>query len=383
MALASFGCVSDFAEQFAEIVTCGDGSFEVALDQLLFRANEYGPLEARFGKRRQAHEHVGPREAALAAALQHATEEILFGLARRLHEQTGSKNLCLAGGVMMNCVALGRLLGESDYEDIFVQPVAHDAGTAIGAALASLYAETNCSDRWVMNNPYLGPEFTEQDMAQAFQAAGVTFRRTEEATHDAARAIADGKIIAWFQGAAEAGPRALGNRSILADPRWPGSKELINQKAKHREYFRPFAPAILAEHASDWFEIPRDSLSLRFMSYALPVRPEKIHRVPAIVHVDGTGRLQVVDRRMNSAFHQLVSTFHAMTDVPMVINTSFNTYDEPMVCSPTDAVRTFLRTDLDRLYMGGLVADNPRIARRGESEKQRVQVPSARMADAA
>ena len=224
-------------------------------------------------------------------------------------------------------------------------------------------------ERWVMQNPYLGPEYSREEMENAFGEAGLQYRWSPDAGREAAKSIAEGKIIGWFQGAAEAGPRALGNRSILADPRRAGSKELINLKAKHREYFRPFAPAVLAEHADKWFEIPRDSFSLRFMSYALPVRPEKHHAVPAIVHVDGTGRLQVVDRAVNPAFHQLVTAFHELTDVPMVINTSFNTYDEPMVCSPADAVRTFVRTDLDRLFLGNLVAENPRIARKQGDRK--------------
>jgi carbamoyltransferase len=384
MALASFGCPSDFAEEFAEIVRCGDdGSFEVALDKMIFRAEQYGPLEELFGRRRRSEEHFGPRESAVAAALQDATEKILFGFARRLHQETGSKNLCLAGGVMMNCVALGKMLGESPFEDFFVQPIAHDAGTALGAAFAALYDETDCTDRWVMKNPYLGPEYTETEMAQAFSAAGLKVHRSENAAAEAAEAVAGGKIIGWFQGAAEAGPRALGNRSILADPRLPGSKELINQKAKHREYFRPFAPAVLAEHASEWFEVPRDSMSLRFMSYALPVRPEKWNEVPAILHVDGTGRLQVVDREFNANFHRLVSCFHEITGVPMVINTSFNTFDEPMVCSPEDAVRTFTRTDLDQLFMGSLVAENPRTARRGQGVKSKTRRAAAPLARAA
>ena len=255
------------------------------------------------------------------------------------------------------------------FDEVFVQPVAHDAGTALGAAFAALYAETSCTDRWVLKNPYLGPEFTDKQMLEALQTAGVAFHRSADISRETAQAIADGQIIGWFQGAAEAGPRALGNRSILADARHGGSKELINLKAKHREYFRPFAPAVLAEDANDWFEIPRDSVSLRYMSYALPVRAEKRNAVPAIVHVDGTGRLQVVDRELNPAFHQLITDFKTITGVPMVVNTSFNTYDEPMVCSPEDAVRTFVRTDLDQLIMGNLIAQNPRTARRAEDRK--------------
>lgn len=358
MALAAFGSAAEFSREFSRLMARRDGSFEVAADQLRFRAEDYGPLERCFGPRREPGGIVGPRDAAVAAALQEATEDVLGGLADRLHRQTGSSNLCLAGGVMMNCVALGRLLA-GPFDEIFVQPVAHDAGTAIGAALAALYAETACSERWVMDSPYLGPEYSESEMAHALEAAGLTFQKSPNAGEEAAQAIADGQIIGWFQGAAEAGPRALGNRSILADPRPAASKDLINLKAKHREYFRPFAPAVLAEHASDWFEIPRESPSLRYMSFALPVRPERRQQVQAIVHVDGSGRLQVVDSRLNPRFHGLISAFRRLTGIPLVVNTSFNTYDEPIVCSPADAVRTFVRTDLDRLFMGDLIADRP------------------------
>lgn len=375
MALASFGDASDLATEFSELIQYGGGSFQVALDKLLFRIDQFEPLERRFGTRRQANAMVGPREAAVAAALQQATEEILLDLAERLHAETGSDSLCLAGGVMMNCVAMGRILKDGPFAKVFVQPVAHDAGTAIGAALSALYSETDCAERWVMKRPYLGPEYSEEETAAAFRQAGARFRASSETAREAARALADGKIIGWFQGPAEAGPRALGNRSILADPRRGGSKELINLKVKHREYFRPFAPAVMAEHANDWFEIPRHSPSLGFMSFALPVCAEKQNEVPAIVHVDGTARPQVVDHDLNPAFYALISSFHELTGVPLVVNTSFNTFDEPMVCSPVDAVRTFLRTDLDQLYMGNLVADNPRTARRDTVRSRRDKRP--------
>ncbi len=379
MALTSFGAASDLAAPFSGLVTVTDGSFEVAPEELLFRVDEYGPLERRFGPRRARDGILGPRDAAVAAALQSATEEILGTLAERLHRETGSENLCLAGGVMLNCVALGRLLRDGPFANVFVQPIAHDAGTALGAALAVFHEESDSTERWVMKSPYLGPEFFETDFKEALQAAGIgSYHQSEDPAREAAQAIADGKIIGWFQGAAEAGPRALGNRSILADPRTGASKELINLKAKHREYFRPFAPAVLKEHASEWFEVPRDSPSLRFMSFALPVRPEKRQEVPAIVHVDGTGRLQVVGREINPLFHELVSDFHEITGVPMVVNTSFNTFDEPMVCSPADAVKTFTRTDLDLLFLGDLVVRNPRVARRGGEvrEGRAVEAPA-------
>jgi len=365
MALASFGRAPELAREFGQLVIRRNGSFEVAIDELLFRAAKFGPLEKRFGARRQPGDLLEPRHAALAAALQHSTEEILLDFARRLQHETGSENLCLAGGVMLNCVALGRLLAEAPFSNVFVQPVAHDAGTALGAALATLYAETGCTDRWVMESPYLGPEYSESEMQEALQAAELSSRRSPDVAREAAQAIADGEIVGWFQGAAEAGPRALGNRSILADPRRATSKDLINLKAKHREFFRPFAPAVLAEEVSAWFEIPRDSASLRFMSFALPVRREQRQRVPAIVHVNGTGRPQLVEHWLNPAFHALLSAFRAITEVPLVLNTSFNTHDEPIVCSPTDAVRTFVRTDLDRLFMGSFVVESPRRASRG------------------
>lgn len=375
MALASFGSPSDFAEPFSELVRWSKGSFEVDLDVLRFRVDEYEPLEKLFGSRRMATDNVGAREAALAAALQQATERTLFSFAQRLREETGSSNLCVSGGVMMNCVGLGRLLADGEFDGVFVQPVAHDAGTAIGAALATLYAETDCPNRWVMQSPYLGPAYSEDTILQAAAAPSLSYRRSSDVATEAAQAIADGKIIGWFQGSSEAGPRALGNRSILADPRRAASKELINLKVKHREFFRPFAPAVLSEHARQWFAIPRESISLRFMSFALPVRPEKQQLVPAIVHVDGSARPQVVEHTINPEFHRLISAFHERTGIPMVINTSFNTDDEPIVCSPSDAVNTLLRTDLDILFMGDLVIENPRLAKKGREPWKRPMRP--------
>ena len=359
MALAAFGPAGEYADHFKNLVACRNGSFEVSLDQLLFRAERYEPLELLFGPRRPADGILGAREVGVAAALQTATEEVLFNLSRRAQRETGSRNLCLAGGVMMNCVALGRLLAQGPFKEIFVQPVAHDGGTALGAALEVYHASNEGTDRWIMHDPFLGPRFTEAEMEGALRDARLSFYRSPNVEREAAESIAAGRIVGWFQGAAEAGPRALGNRSILADPRNPATKDLINLKAKHREFFRPFAPAVMAEQAPDWFEIPRDSPSLRFMSFALPVRPDKQSLVPAIVHVDGTGRLQVVDRTLNAPFHRLISEFHRLTGVPLVINTSFNTYDEPMVLSPSDAVKTFLRTDLDLLFLGDFVVNRP------------------------
>jgi carbamoyltransferase len=288
----------------------------------------------------------------VAASLQEKTEQILMALAARLKQVTGSANLCLAGGVALNCVGMGRLLNNGPFDGVFVQPLAHDAGTALGAALWVANEYGNVTSRFVMDNPYIGSRAsTDAEIESAITDAPVVATKLDSAPAMAAELVAQGLVVGWFQGAAEVGPRALGNRSILGDPRTPATKDLINVRVKHREYFRPFAPSVLEEEAEEWFEFNRGSLSTRFMSFAVPVRKEKIQLVPAIAHVDGTARAQTVSEAINPRYHALISEFRARTGIPIVVNTSFNTYDEPIVYTPRDAVQTFLRTGMDVLVM--------------------------------
>ncbi|MER7844259.1 carbamoyltransferase C-terminal domain-containing protein [Kitasatospora sp. NPDC096077] len=354
MALAAFAPPEKYREAFAKLVSVGPEGFTVDADAFRFRVEDYGPLEELFGPRRQG----GPgtpfdyRYAEVAASLQEMTEQTLFALAERLKRETGSANLCLAGGVALNCVGMGKLLNEGPFDGVFVQPLAHDGGTALGAALWVANQHGDFDSRFVMENPYFGSAVsTDAEIEAAIAAAPVVATKLENAPAKAAELVAQGLVIGWFQGAAEVGPRALGNRSLVGDPRTAGIKDLINVRVKHREYFRPFAPAVLEEEAAEWFDFKRESLSTRFMSFALPVREEKRSQVPAIVHVDGTARMQTVSAEVNPRYHQLISEFHKLTGVPVVVNTSFNTYDEPMVYTPADAIRTFLRTGMDALVL--------------------------------
>lgn len=353
MALAAFASAETYREQFNILVPRDESGFSVDLDAFRFRAEDYGPLEKLFGSVREPGDPFEYRYAQVAASLQEMTEEIIFGFAGRLKQVTGSTNLCLAGGVALNCVAMGRLLNEGPFDGVFVQPLAHDGGTALGAALWVANTRGRDTSRFVMRDPYIGSDcFSDTHIEAALTGARVGSCQLESPARTAADLVAQGKIVGWFQGGAEVGPRALGNRSIIADPRSSATKDLINIKVKHREYFRPFAPAVLAEEAAEWFEFRQPSLSTDFMSFALPVRPSKRALVPAIVHVDGSARMQTVHRDVNPLFHDLISGFRALTGVPLVVNTSFNTFDEPIVHRPEDAIRTFLRTGMDALVIG-------------------------------
>jgi carbamoyltransferase len=295
------------------------------------------------------------RDADLARALQLVTEEVLLGLAVWLREETGCDALCLAGGVALNCVANGRLTRESGFSHFFVQPAANDAGTSLGAALYVLYHELGCTDRFVMRHPYTGPSFTDADLRRELDAAGLSYMRCDDVATETARLLSEGHVIGWFQGAMEAGPRALGNRSILADPRRSAAKDAINLHVKHREYWRPFSPSVLKDHADEWLTVSGESLSHAFMSFTYPIHPYRRSEIPAVVHVDGCARAQLVTADLNPRYHQLISKFYSLTGVPLVLNTSFNGMEEPIVCTPEQAVATYHKSGLDALVLGDLV----------------------------
>jgi carbamoyltransferase len=204
------------------------------------------------------------------------------------------------------------------------------------------------------STPYLGPSFKRRDILEAVKSAGLKARQSKSPARDAAKMIADGKIVAWFQGRMEFGPRALGNRSLLADPRRPEMRDILNQKVKHREDFRPFAPSVLAEYADEWFDVGPRSASHEFMLFTPRVNADKLDRIPAVVHKDGTARVQLVSRKLNPRYHELISSFHELTGVPIVVNTSFND-SEPIVCTPTDAIVTFRKSGIDALVMDDVV----------------------------
>ncbi|MHC4818626.1 MAG: carbamoyltransferase family protein [Planctomycetota bacterium] len=288
----------------------------------------------------------------LAWRVQEDTERVLVARAQWLRETTGEKNLCLAGGVALNCVANGKLAAESGFENVWIQPAAGDDGIAIGCACYGHLALKQGRRGFVMEHAFLGREYDRFDVGEAFRpwSARVATRRhrADNVFRETAQLLAEGRVVGWFQGRSEFGPRALGNRSILADPRDAAMKDRVNARVKHRQGFRPFAPAILAEKAHEYFEGEEES---PFMLLVKTVRPEVRDKVPAIVHVDGTARVQTVREKDNPFFYGLLRAFEDRTGVPVLLNTSFNVRGDPIVEAPMDAMECFLYTHLDALVM--------------------------------
>jgi carbamoyltransferase len=355
MGLAAYGNPEVFRRQFQEPLRVGKEDYAVSPDFLGFNSNQFAKLDALFGPPRFMDSEILPRHADIAAALQEATDAAVLALVRRLKRKVPFDKLCLAGGVALNCVTNEVIRKSGEFSDVFIPSAPHDAGTAIGAALAVHCAKHKTSPERGKSTPYLGPAFDRREILAAVKSAGLTPRRSKSPARDAADMIADGKIVAWFQGRMEFGPRALGNRSLLADPHRPDMRNILNQKVKHREDFRPFAPSVMAERADEWFEVGgAHSISHGFMLFACDVKPERRSRIPAVVHQDGSARVQLVSRELNPDFHELISCFFARTGVPCVINTSFND-SEPIVCTPTDAIVTFRKSGIDALFMDDVV----------------------------
>lgn len=359
-----------------------DGSFRLNLDYFdyctgLTMTNER--FHALFsGPPRKPEDRLTQREMDLAASVQAVTEEAVLRMTRSLAKESGCGNLCLAGGVALNCVANGKILRDGSFRRVWVQPAAGDAGGALGAALATHHlhkglprtpAGNGGGDR--MKGAYLGPAFAQEEIGRRLRAAGAAFEVLPdgELISSSARALAEGKALGWFQGRMEFGPRALGGRSILGDARSPTMQSVLNLKVKYRESFRPFAPSVLREHVSEWFELDCDSPYMLLVADVsprrrLPMTPEqqalfgiaKLNvprsEIPAVTHVDYSARIQTVHRETNPRYHELLSAFHALTGCPVVVNTSFNVRGEPIVCSPEDAFRCFMGTEIERLAIG-------------------------------
>jgi carbamoyltransferase len=314
-------------------------------------------FEDLLGPRRDPNEPLEKRHHDIAHSMQVMYEEAFFHLLTTVQQRSGLTNLALAGGCAMNSVANGKVRRRTPFQHVYVQSAAGDAGGAIGAALAT-HHKLGGKRSFVMDHAYWGPQFSEKEVAKVLsehQASITEARCTVEHNLDqrnlckrTAAAIADGKVIGWFQGRMEWGPRALGNRSILADPRRADMKAILNAKIKRRESFRPFAPSILEEAVSDWFE---EEDAVPFMMQVFQIRAQKRQLIPAVTHVDGSGRLQSVTRKANPLYYELVEAFRDLTGVPMVLNTSFNE-NEPVVCNPTEALDCFLRTKMDILVIG-------------------------------
>ncbi len=325
---------------------------------------------------RSAESLLTQREMDLAASIQDVTEEIVLRLGRSIATETGEKNLCLAGGVALNCVANGKLLRDGAFENIWVQPAAGDAGGALGAALAAYHhneggpravsGSTDC-----MSGSYLGPEFRQAEIERRLDNAGAKFTVLDpgETTNQTAQALADGKAVGWFQGRMEFGPRALGGRSILGDPRSPLMQKTLNLRVKYRESFRPFAPSILREDLADWFDMNTDSPYMLFVADVQKNRRREMTAeenalfgidklnvprsdIPAVTHVDYSARIQTVHAETNPRYHNLLSAFKKLTGCPVLVNTSFNIRGEPIVGTPEDAFRCFMGSDIEVLVVG-------------------------------
>ena len=362
------------------ITVADDGSFQLDMSYfdyatgLTMTSSKFNKLFG--GPPRTSETELTQREMDLAASIQKVTEDIVIRLAKRIASETGEKNLCLAGGVALNCVANGILLREKIFENIWIQPAAGDAGGALGAALCAWYLHYKneryvTKDRDMMKGAYLGPEFNDDEIEMELQMCGSIYKKLsdDELFEHVADALANKKAIGWMQGRMEFGPRALGGRSIIADPRSPAMQKQLNLKVKYRESFRPFAPSILREDVSEWFEHDSDS---PYMLLVADVKNDKrrmmtedekklfgieklnIPRssIPAITHVDYSARIQTVHSDTNIRYHTMISKFKEKTGCPLVVNTSFNVRGEPIVCTPTDAFRCFMGTELDLLVVG-------------------------------
>jgi len=359
MGLASYGTPA-YYDDFKKIIRIRpDGWYDIDLSWMM---SHYAPGSRtgyfarkfidRFGPPRRKGEPLEQRHMDIATSAQRVLEDAVMALAVQLQKQTGLKNLCMAGGCALNCSNNGRLLREGPFDNIFIQPAAGDDGIAIGAAYQLYHAHTGADRTPPMQIACLGPEYTDAEVRAALDAAKLRYETPENLEARAAQLIADGLIVGWYQGKAEFGPRALGSRSILADPTRPDMKQNLNKYVKHREDFRPFAPSCLEEHAHEYFT---GCASSPFMLFVYPVEPDKQAAVPAITHIDGTARVQTVNKDASPRYHTLIREFQKLRHVPMVLNTSFNVMGEPIVNAPVDAIRCFYSTGLDALVLGNHV----------------------------
>jgi carbamoyltransferase len=366
MGLAPYG-KDTYCSEMEKIVRSVNGGFQLDLDYFKPLGSNQGMqilpdgtvrlarhfserMEKVFGKARHPHSEITKRDMDLAYALQRRFEEIFFELLNHLYQRVPLENLAMAGGCALNSVANGKIFSQTPFRRTYIQPAAGDEGLAIGAALHTYHSVLKQPCRHELKHSYLGPEFSESRIESALKSAGLDYRRLERVPllDTVSTKIAEGNVVGWFQGRMEWGPRALGNRSILAHPGLPNMKDVLNSRIKHREWFRPFAPSIMADYQHEYFEHDHPS---PFMLHVYKIRPEKRKLLCAVNHVDDTGRLQTVTRQENPMYYDLISTFYKKTGVPVVLNTSFNE-NEPIVCAPEEAIDCFQRTRMDVLAIG-------------------------------
>jgi carbamoyltransferase len=380
MGLAPYG-EPEYLERLRQLVRVkANGGFELELSYFVHHSegvnmtweagspsigDVFSPkLEREFGRRRVAGEPLEARHHNMAASLQALLEEVVLGLITTIANKTGLKDLCLAGGVALNCTMNGKILSETPFERVYIQPASYDGGTSLGAGLYVKHQILGAPRDFVMDHTYWGLEYSREACRAALDAHGLSYRELEDdaLAESAADLIASGNILGWYQGRFEWGPRALGNRSIVCDSRNPSMKAHLNSRIKHREAFRPFAPSVLEERAGDWFAMSEPS---PFMLMTCQVRPDQQARVPAITHVDGTARQQTVSRSTNPKYWNLIHAFERKTGVPVVLNTSFNE-NEPVVNTPEEGVACFLRNDMDVLALGPFLVQKERRENRAD-----------------
>jgi len=373
MGLAPYGKAT-YCDQIGKIVTPKNGGFQLDLSYFKALGSNQGMqvlpdgtvrlarhfsdrMEKLFGEPRRAHAEITQRDMDLAFALQHRFEEIVFHLLDQLHRRVPLQDLAMAGGCALNSVANGKIFDRTPFRCTYIQPAAGDEGLAIGAALHTCHSVLKQPRRHELKHAYLGPEFSESRIQSSLNGKGLPFRKLERAAllDAVAEKIAEGNVVGWFQGRMEWGPRALGNRSIVAHPGLPNMKDVLNARIKHREWFRPFAPSILVEYQHEYFEHDHPS---PFMLHVYKIWPEKRQSLCAVNHVDDTGRLQTVARDENPLYYDLISAFHRRTGIPVILNTSFNE-NEPIVCTPEEAIECFQRTRMDVLAIGPFVVVKP------------------------
>ena len=382
MGMAPYGAPCYFDEVQRLISVDDDGGFCLNMDYFSFHHSTHRTFNDRFvglfGPPRRPesefftlttnptrnHPHWSDQAAAqnrkyadIAASIQKATEEIMLKMAHYAYRETGCKNLVMAGGVTLNSVANGRIIKETPFENVYIQPAAGDAGGALGAALYAYHVLLGQPRRFVMEHAYWGAEYSVDDMKSSIQASGFRHEYIEEDEKLLDRVVErliQGKVVSWYRGRFEWGPRALGHRSILADPRSAEMKEVVNTKIKFREPFRPFAPVVLEERAAEYFDFPAPEryYPARFMLLVTPIPEDKRDKIQAVCHVGGTGRLQTIRREWNAAYYRVVEKFGEATGVPVLLNTSYNLRGEPIVNTPANALNTFAKSDIDALVMG-------------------------------
>lgn len=370
MGLAPYGR-DTYCDQIRDLLMTADSGFELALDFFKPLGSNEGMqikpdgtvqlarhfssrMAQLFGPPREPESEITQRDMDLAYAMQHCFEEVFFHLLNELHKQVPLENLAMAGGCALNSVANGKLFTRTPFRHTWIQPAAGDEGLAIGAALHTYHSVLKLPRDFVMKHSYLGPEFSEARIESALRSAGVKYAKFERGPllETVAARIAQGDVVGWFQGRMEWGPRALGNRSILAHPGLPNMKDVLNARIKRREWFRPFAPSILEERQAEYFEHDHPS---PFMLHVYKIRAEKRSRLCAVNHVDDTGRLQSVSREENPLYYDLICEFERHSGIPVVLNTSFNE-NEPIVCEPEQAISCFKRTKMDAIAVGPFFA---------------------------